>query len=115
MLFSYCDNAVCKQTLKESFVGTDCEQGNDVSMSARKKDYALRKARERIEFELAKRSVDLTAEGPRNTMIAAFAVAATLPFADSANLFDMLTDVTNVPTVEAENRIYAMSCRRSCT
>jgi hypothetical protein len=64
MLFSYCDNEGCKQTLKERFVGTDCEQGNDVSMSARKKDYALRKARERIEFELAKRSVDLTTKAP---------------------------------------------------
>ena len=90
------------------------ERGVGVAASAHKSADLLKRARERTELELAKRTVDLTAGGSRGTMIAALAVAAALPLADAANLLDGLIDVAGVPLLESEDRSQQAPCKRRC-
>ena len=91
------------------------DRGRDggVTATARKSAEVLKKARERTEVELTKRCVDLTTGGSRGTMVAAFAVAATLPLADAAHLYDQLTDMTDLANMPlAEDLIQSRPCRR---
>lgn len=90
------------------------EQKQGLAASARKSAAALKKARERTELELTRRSIDLTTGSPRATMVAAVAVAAALPLADAGNLLDGLNNGTNVPFLEAEGRGQAAPCKKKC-
>ncbi len=91
------------------------EQGSGMRVSACRSNEMMRKVRERTELELAKRSVDLTTGGSRGTIVAAFAVAAALPLADSAHLLDHLADGVNLPLLEADDdRAQLAPCKR-CT
>jgi hypothetical protein len=68
----------------------------------RKTDHVelLRKARERTQVELLKKTVDMSA-GSKGATLTALAGAVLIPAADASGLVDLLADATDIPVSEA--------------
>ncbi len=60
----------------------------------------LRRARERTQAELLKKTVDMSA-GSKGAALTAVATAVLIPAADASDLLDLLANATDIPIPEA--------------